>query len=218
MNRQCAQFGSSSFTGATLYSGNYHTSSSQTPVRQWNEFMNCDVTLPGSTMLDCTRRLACSWAVMICVCVCVCVCVCMCVCSFFIICALNALSRLGLSDSTFSTITIVAEAIVIFAILAIFDSFTIVCLPMLGLLIRSPNCLAHKHNVIEMDRCIIPTQKLCATVWSSLHQQQQLFVASLSAYFGSDVTKMADTDEVLCNRSEKALEFNGLRKWLINYL
>ena len=50
------------------------------------------------------------------------------------------LPYLGLSDSTFSTITIVTEAIV-----TIFDSFTIVCLPILGLLIQSPNCLAHKH-------------------------------------------------------------------------
>ena len=48
--------------------------------------------------------------------------------------------RVGLSDSTFSTITIVAEAMV-----TIFASFMIVCLPILGQLLRSPNCLAHKH-------------------------------------------------------------------------
>ena len=38
--------------------------------------------------------------------------------------------KVGLSDSAFSTITIVAEAIVM-----IFDSFTIVCLPIMGVVV-----------------------------------------------------------------------------------
>ena len=42
----------------------------------------------------------------------------------------NLRKVLGLSDSVFSTITVVAEAIV-----TIFDSFTIVCLAIMGLFI-----------------------------------------------------------------------------------
>ena len=48
--------------------------------------------------------------------------------------------ELGLTDSAFSTITIVAEAIVI-----IFDSFMIVCLPIMDLLIPSVDSLMQKH-------------------------------------------------------------------------
>ena len=36
MHRQCAHFGSGSFAGAAFYGGDYHTSSSQTPVRRSN--------------------------------------------------------------------------------------------------------------------------------------------------------------------------------------
>ena len=57
MHRQCAQFGSGSFAGAAFYGGDYHTSSSQTPVRRSNEFINSDVTPPGSTLISLHQKI-----------------------------------------------------------------------------------------------------------------------------------------------------------------